>query len=399
MSQLEQQSIVVTETHDWRPEMVLSLLLSYFVLFGLFVGVTGVLWAEIMRTLGIGPGIFGTAMLTTSVMAICILLFYGRLYTRFGAKPLMLVGLAIYASAMVVLANLVNFGVFIVALALLGVGISLVQGAMNSSVLDWEQVTQRNIMNLAHAMFSAGAIIGAFTAGAALGAGWTYSRLLYGLTLLIGLSLLSTLPVRYPPSQAGSATVASNSLRYLFSQRTLLTLAGIITFSTLFESVANTWSVIYLRQGLGTTAVIGGATFGLFNLAMFIGRLLNTPVVARKGARFSLLISGGGLALSSILLVATGNVLLAVIAFGLMGLAVAGVFPTVMSAAAKYTGGNSGEVTGAMMIVVCVAFMIGPPLIGWLAELISLQGALLVVGFFGLGMFWLSRQLPTQSPC
>jgi fucose permease len=396
MSQSGQQSITATETADWRPGTVLFLLLSYFTLFGLFVGTTGVLWDEIMRALSIGPGIFGTAMLTTSVMAIGILLFYGRLYTRFGTKLLMLVGLVIYASAMVALANMVNFGVFIVALALLGIGISLVQGAMSSSVLDWEQATQRNIMNLAHAMFSAGAITGAFIAGTALSVGWIYSYLLYGLTLLIGLSILSTLPVRYPPSQDNSTTVASNSLRYLFSQQVLLLLAAIIAFSILVESVTNTWLVIYLRQELGAAAVIGGATFGLFNLSMFIGRLINTPVVARKGMRFSLMISGGGLVLSSILLVATGNILLAVIAFGLMGLAVAGVSPTVMSAAARYTGGSSGEVTGAMLIVVAVAFMIGPPLIGWLAELISLQGALLVVGFCGLGMFWLSRQLPTQ---
>ena len=391
------QSRPVAELLGQRPLILLLLLPSYYAVVGIAVGVTGVLWAEIMRTLGIGTGLFGTAMLTTSVMAIGILLFYGRLYTRFGTKPLMLVGLVIFASAMVVLANLVNFGVFIVALALLGVGMSLLQGAVNSTILDWERLTQRNMMNLAHAMFSAGAIIGAFMAGTALGAGWTYSHLLYGLVLLIGLSLLSTLPVRYPPSQNGSTAVASNSLRYLFSQQMLLMLAGIMTCSILVESVANTWLVIYLRQELGAAAVIGGATFGLFNLAMFIGRLLNMPVVARKGARFSLMISGGGLVLSSILLVATGNVLLAVIAFGLMGLAVAGVSPTVMSASARYTGGSSGEVSGAMLIVISVAFMIGPPLIGWLAELISLQGALLVVGFCGLGMFWLSRHLPTQS--
>ena len=65
MSQSGQQSITVTETHNWRPGMVLFLLQSYYALFGIFVGTTGVLWAEIMRALGIGTGIFGTAMRTT----------------------------------------------------------------------------------------------------------------------------------------------------------------------------------------------------------------------------------------------------------------------------------------------------------------------------------------------
>jgi fucose permease len=189
---------------------------------------------------------------------------------------------------------------------------------------------------------------------------------------------------------------ASNAIRYLFSQRALLMLALIIGFSILVESIAGVWSVIYLREELGAAAVIGGATFALFNITMFVGRLLNAPLVARKGPMFSLMLSGGGLILSTLILVATGYVSLAVVGFGLMGLAVAGIFPTVMSAAAKLAPGNSGAVTGAMMVFVYVGFMVGPPLIGWIAELTSLQTSLLVVGLCGLGTLWLTRQLPAE---
>ena len=113
------------------------------------------------------------ALLVMPLVGVGILLFYGRLYTRFGAKHLMLVGLGIYAGAIIVLASMVDLGGFIVALVLLGIGISLMDGAMNSAALDWEQATGRSIMILVHAMFSIGAILGALAAGAALGIGWT----------------------------------------------------------------------------------------------------------------------------------------------------------------------------------------------------------------------------------
>ena len=81
----------------------------------------------------------------------------------------------------------------------------------------------------------------------------------------------------------------------------------------------------------------------------------------------------------------------AVVAFAVLGLAVAGVVPTVLGAGAHLGPGSSGAVAGGMLAAVYVSFLICPPLIGWLAELVSLQAALLTVGLSGLGIRSLSR--------
>jgi MFS family permease len=149
--------------------------------------------------------------------------------------------------------------------------------------------------------------------------------------------------------------------------------------------------VIYLHE-IGAATVIGGAAFALFNGAMFLGRLANTWLVHRRGMRASLLVSGAAMFLSALLLLLPGGVPLAIVAFMLLGLAVAGVVPTVLSAAAKYAPGNTAALTGGIMAAAYTGFIICPPLTGRIADLFSLQAALATVGFSGLAVIWLARR-------
>jgi MFS family permease len=158
------------------------------------------------------------------------------------------------------------------------------------------------------------------------------------------------------------------------------------------ESFANLWSVIYLHE-IGATAVVGGAAFALFNAAMFAGRLGNTWLVARHGARISLLVSGAGMLLSALLLLLPSSVPLAIVAFMLLGVAVAGIVPTVLSAGARLMPGNTAALTGAIMAAAYSGFIICPPLTGWIADQFSLQAALITVGLSGLVVLWLARRV------
>jgi MFS family permease len=167
------------------------------------------------------------------------------------------------------------------------------------------------------------------------------------------------------------------------------------------ESVANLWSVIYLTE-LGAGSVLGGAAFALANAAMFAGRIANAPLVARFGPAASLNVSGVGLILATAVLLLpgapqgageagplAGPIPLAMAGFVLMGLAVAGVVPTALTAAGRLAPGSSGATAGRLMAAVYVAFIVSPPLVGWLAERASLRAALLVVGLSGLGILCL----------
>lgn len=386
-----QSSSSLATTQTWRPQAVLALLLGYLTLFGVLVGAQGVLWAEIIAALGLSKSLFGTVQLASPLLAVVLLTSSAQLAHRFGKKALALVGLACLAASNLALAGAAGLAGLVAALLLAGAGFALVEAAANGAALDWEHATGRPIMNLIHAAFSAGAVVGAFAAGLLLDQAWRYPAVLALLAGLCALVLLASLPVRFAPTEQDDAEPpgALASLRLLLGMRPLLVLAIICVLGVVGESVANLWSVIYLRD-LGADALLGGATFALFNGTMFAGRIANAWVVARWGARTSLLASGTALVLANLLLL-PGSLALAIAGFALMGLAVAGVVPTVLSAGAALAPGRSTVVAGAIMAVAYTAFIICPPLTGWVADIVSLRAALLVVGLSGLGILALAR--------
>ena len=380
-------------TDAWRPPVVLALLAVYFSLFGVIIGAQGVLWAELVSALRLSKSIFGAVQLVSPLLSVVLLLAGGQLAGWAGKKRLALASLVVLAGSNLALAGAGGLLALAGALLLAGAGNALLEMSMNGATLDWEQATGRSVMNLMHAGFSGGAVLGAFAAGLLLGVGWSYGAVLFLLALLCGLVLLSTLVVRYPPTDTVASTQSGPraTIRLILGQRALVILAIICILGIVGESFANLWSVIYLHE-LGAAAVVGGAAFALFNGAMFFGRLGNTWLVSRRGARVSLLASGAAMLLSALLLLLPGGVPLAIVAFMLLGLAVAGVVPTVLSAAARFAPGNTAALTGGIMAAAYSGFIICPPLTGWIADQFSLQAALITVGFSGLAVIWLAQQ-------
>ncbi|MDQ5854556.1 MAG: MFS transporter, partial [Chloroflexota bacterium] len=124
----------------------------------------------------------------------------------------------------------------------------------------------------------------------------------------------------------------------------------------------------------------------------------NAPLLDRLGARISLLISGAGLVLATAALMAGTSVPLAVAAFALAGLAVAGVVPTVLSVAARLEPGNSGMIAGGFMAAAYAGFIIIPPITGLVADLFSVKAALLSIALSGLAILWLGRGVGQPRP-
>ena len=114
---------------------------------------------------------------------------------------------------------------------------------------------------------------------------------------------------------------------------------------------------------------------------------------ARATTRTSKACAPSLLVVANGLLFIPGGVPLAVFAFAVLGVAVAGVVPTVLSAADQAMPNHSGAVAGAMMAACYSSFVIWSPVIGWIADLFSLQAALLMVGVSGIALFGLAWSL------
>jgi MFS family permease len=376
---------------------MLRLITSYFILFGILMGGQSVLWPETLAALRVSEGVFGTAQLASPAVAIVFLLLGGFWSVTLGIRRMIFTGLALLIASTLVFGLQHGLMLFVVALLLGGAGNGLMETCMNAATIDWERASGRAAMNLMHAAFSAGAIAGSLLVGAALSRGFSFRLVFALLAIPSAIVFVMTMLFRLPPAQPTDHDPHPLlTLRLIRDRADLRLLAILGVLGVVGESIAFVWSVIYLQQ-LGAPPMISGMSFALFNAAMLAGRVGNSFVVARRGFRFSLALSGAMLIVATIVLLTSRDVTLATIGFVFVGLGVAGVIPTVLTRGAELAPGMSAAVSGGIMASAYIGFIACPPMIGWLAQATSLQWALASIGVSGLLMLILAMRRQVRN--
>jgi MFS family permease len=153
------------------------------------------------------------------------------------------------------------------------------------------------------------------------------------------------------------------------------------------------WSGVYLRNTLGLSALLGGSGVAVFYGSMAVGRLGAAFVIDRFGDRRTLLGAGlltaGGMSLA----LATREPLLVVAGFLVVGLALSAVVPIAFSVAGDLAPENAGAAVSVVTTLGYGGFLLGPVIVGGLAEIVGLRGALGIIAVSGVLIFALSLRL------
>lgn len=390
---------------EWNLKTVIRLSAAQYFTFGIAIGVMTVAWAEVIRALDMSDGFFGTAHLLLPGVGMVTVLSAKRFYRRFDHRQLAIHGQLALVALLATLAISTNFVGLLIAFALAGFGCAILDTAANSVFMEIEARKGSEVMNVMYAINSAGTVVSALGAGALISLGMDYRWVVTLFAATLVPVLVVSFMVPFPPvnreeeaaSDDGEETEGDVGLlklmrNPLFRVVFLMTVLGIAV-----ESIVQTWSVIYVDQLLDAPIVYGGAAFALFSLTMMIGRLINSRLVATLGIRKSFLISACGTALSGVLLMAAVDLWLSVLAFLLMGIAVAGVQPTCLSAAARVAPTRVNMVAAGMMVPAYGAFIATPTAYGWLSDATSLNSAMVIVVAAGVGIGLLALGRPVAE--
>lgn len=280
------------------------------------------------------------------------------------------------------------------ALFALSLGYGTWDVAMNVHGHYVESAARRILMPRFHAAWSAGSLAGA---GVGVLAAWVGTAPLLHFTgasaSVLAVGLAGTRGF-LPAARMASATEGGGRRRTGLTAP--LVLIGLLTTcATLGEGAAADWLALFLVDGRGTSDGLGAAGFTAFTVMMLLGRAAGTDVVERLGRVRALRSAGVVTALGVALLLLAPNVPLAFTGAMLWGLGISIVFPTAMSAAGD--SGNSPESAIAVVSTIGYGgFLIGPPMVGFLASGIGLAGALWLVAAWGAGIVVLAGVTRTQ---
>ncbi|GAA0492737.1 MULTISPECIES: MFS transporter [Tatumella] len=313
------------------------------------------------------------------------ILLAGKLINSFGIRRIMLWGYLLLSAGLLILAfsmAIPDIVLAFFALAVFGFGAGLSDITINIEASAFERQQNKPVMTILHGFFSGGTLAGAVTgmlmAALNLPPQWHF-------TLIAGLLLVCIFPLinrldwqseKEAAEQPQSGSYQSQVFNELRDKRLLL-LGVVILAMALAEGSANDWVPLLMTDGYHFSHTTGTLVYVGFTAGMTLGRFIGGSFVRRFG-RVRMLRFSALSAVSGLLLVIFSSVQwLAAVAVILWGIGASLGFPLTISAAGE--GKNSNLRVTIAATLGYIAFLVGPPCLGFLGQYAGLRMAMLPV--------------------
>jgi MFS family permease len=367
--------------------------LAVFFTNGVVIGTWVVRIPAIKDRLGLSEGLLGVVLLGAAVGALVAMPVVGALVSRFGSRRIVGVSALALTVALLTPGLAPSLPLLVLAVALLGAANGGLDVAMNAQAVAVEQGYGRSIMSSFHAAWSFGGLGGAALGG--LLASWGIGPLPHfsAVAVLATIAFVAAYGALLP-----SAADASEEGTPAFARPTRALLGlGIISFCVLLgEGAMGDWSAVYLDDTLRTGPGFAAAGYAAFSLSMAFGRLFGDRFTELLGPVTLVRTCGAIVAVGLGIALAAAQPLVALAGFACAGAGFSIVFPTALSAAGR-TAGPTGPALAAVTTAAYTGFLVGPPFIGFLAELTGLGYSLYLVVALSTAVIILAGAVNTKS--
>ncbi|NOD48378.1 MFS transporter [Ruegeria sp. HKCCD5849] len=348
---------------------------AMFILNGALFGIWASRIPAVRDRLGLSHEELGYGLLFMAAGAVCSFPITGRLTDRFGAVAITRVIAVLYTLSLILLAMAGGFWGLAVFLFIFGAFHGSMDVAMNAWAAEVEQTFDKPVMSSFHAMWSLGAGLGALSG---------YVAVQMGLSVLAHFLLAGGLVVAFALASSWVRWTSKRSERGQGSVFALpsgiLVLVGFTALcGALGEGAVADWSAIYLRDITNATESVAALGYAVFSVTMVAFRLAGAVVITRFGPVATARFGGLCAAVGVFAVVSAVTPLPALAGFALMGVGYAVIMPLAFSRAASDPDVPPGQAIASVATLGYGGLLIGPPLIGFLAELFGLRLAFSVL--------------------
>jgi len=360
--------------------------LAAFFAFGLLWGAWAALVPAVQTAVGASKAALGLALLFIAVGSVPAMLLTGRELDRRGTRilPWLLAGMA---AAGVLPAFVGSVPALAAALLAIGIFTGATDVAMNAAVSELEVTQETRLMQLAHALYSAGVLVGALATGLARELGAGRLEVLGGVAIaLLIASALNRGHERVERRPAGS--------RGFRLSRAAVPLGIACAAAFVIEGGMENWGAIFLEHDLEASPGASALAPAAYGGAMMLGRLSGQWLETRLGD--TLLLAGAmTVALCGLVGAATApNVPTAIAAFFVGGAGISIAAPALFGAGGRLaTPEERGRAVATVTTLGYLGFLVGPPIVGGIAGAIGLRAAFGTLALLAVGLVLVTPRL------
>ncbi len=364
-------------------------LASFYFLHGLVFASWACRIPDIKTALGMSDGVLGAMLFFPPAGQLATMTLVGWSVGKFGSRAIIILAATLYPLCLLLLGLAASTWQLALGLFLFGISLNFSNISINAQAIGVERLYRgRSIMASFHGIWSLAGLTGGILGMILVACGISpiaHFMLVYGIGLVILFSMKGTMLPRdgkMPQSKTGNENAGQRA--WVWPDRYLLML-GLIAFGAMAcEGTMFDWSNVYFEDVIHPPKYLSRLGYVAAMFCMMCGRFTADGMIARFGVVRILTVSGITIASGLFTVALFPFLATATLGFMLIGFGVSAVVPIAYSLSGRSTLMKSGAAIAVVSTLGMMGFLLGPPIIGFVAELLNLRWSLGMVGFVGL---------------
>lgn len=337
---------------------------------------------DIKHALGLSEAGLGSVLFLLPTGQLCAMALSGYLVGKFGSKRTLSVAALLYPTALLGLGAVTTVWQLSLGLFLFGMSANLTNISINTQGVGVERIYRRSIMASFHGIWSLAGFTGGLISTLMVGnniAPFQHFCIIYVVVLMV---ILTTRNSILPRDTARDG----NEKRKIFSKpdKSILIFGMIVFGSMICEGTMFDWSSIYFQNVINPPKELVRLGYIAFMFTMAGGRFAADWLVTKFGITKVLRASGVIITMGLLTAVLFPYLPTATFGFLLVGIGTSSVVPLSYGLVAKSKTMHPGVAVASVASIGFLGFLIGPPIIGFIAQVSSLRFSFALIACFGL---------------
>jgi MFS family permease len=364
-------------------------------IFFFIAGLTYSSWAcrihDIKSQFGLGNAGLGSVLFALPIGLMVSLPVSGWLVTKTGSRRVLIAAGLLFPIMLTFIGFTTQVWQLVIVLFCFGFVNNLFEISMNTQAVGIENLYGRSIMASFHGLWSLAGFTGVGIGTLAVNLNWPIWQHFLIVAVLCWVMVFSArgylLPVDAPTDDGPLFVMPDKKILQLG----LIAFASLVTEGTMFD-----WSGVYFQKVVQVPEALTTVGYIAFMGTMAGGRFVADKVVTRLGTK--LVLTYAGMISSTGLLIAIlfPHIVTATLGFLLVGIGVSSIVPLVLALAGRSETMAPGMAIAAVSTVGFLGFLIGPPLIGFIAAALDLRWSFGLIALFAGCTVWLTRGVDTK---
>lgn len=360
--------------------LITSLSFLSIMSFGICFMVTGPALSGIQATFMVSQGKLGLFITMLSVGLMLSVLSGGYVVDRYGIKAGLLTGQLLLSAGLSLFSMTDCFSVGLGSFFIIGIGGGLIEIATNTVISDIYPEKRVSWINILHAFFGIGALIGPVLSGFIISQGLEWQNI-YKVVALFSILIATFMIFQRFPKGKGAEKVEFSHLKGLIRDPIMLLIGMMMLLYVGSEMGINYWSVIYMEGHFSIDTLIASSFLSYFWVALTAGRFICFLIARRVSGKTLLLFLSTASLLSYSAFLMAGTMWAAGIFLALTGLFFSGVFPTILALGVDRYPDEASTTNGFLLSFMGLGILFFPYQMGVVAEILSLTHGMSVVIF------------------